>query len=59
MSYPTLFADALAKGRLETRRLCRTFSDCTSAPRKRFISGCYPLDEFYSSRPEARALKRL
>ena len=33
-------------------RICRTFSDCTTAPRKGLVSGCYPLDEFYKSLPE-------
>ncbi len=30
-----------------TRRSCRTFSDCTTAPRNGIISGCYPLDDYY------------
>ena len=28
--------------------VCRTFSDCTTAPRNGLRSGCYPLDEFYN-----------
>jgi hypothetical protein len=32
--------------------LCRTFSDCTTAPRNGLISGCYPLDDFYKDLPE-------
>jgi NADPH2 dehydrogenase len=36
--------------------VCRTFSDCTTAPRNGLVSGCYPLDEFYKSRPERSAL---
>lgn len=52
LSHPTLPADTLA-GRPPTRRLvCRTFSDCTTAPRNGLVSGCYPLDEFYKARPE-------
>jgi len=52
LSYPHLPSDVLA-GRPLTRRLvCRTFSDCTTAPRAGLVSGCYPLDPFYNSRPE-------
>jgi len=32
--------------------ICRTFSDCTTAPRAGLVSGCYPLDPFYKERPE-------
>lgn len=28
-------------------RICRTFGDCTNAPRHGQVSGCYPLDDFY------------
>ncbi len=59
LAYPEIFADALATGTLVTKRLCRTFSDCTTAPRKGLISGCYPLDNYYAGKPEAQELKRL
>ena len=59
LAYPAIFADALAKGRLETRLLCRTFSACTTAPRHGLSSGCYPLDPYYRSRPEFQQLKQL
>jgi len=59
LAYPDIFTDALAKGRLEARRICRTFSDCTTAPRNGLISGCYPLDSYYSARPEFGQLKRI
>lgn len=52
LSYPQLAADVLAGRRLQTRRICRTFSDCTTAPRNGLVSGCYPLDPFYKDRPE-------
>jgi 2,4-dienoyl-CoA reductase-like NADH-dependent reductase (Old Yellow Enzyme family) len=55
LAYPTLAADVLAGRPLQRRSICRTFSDCTTAPRKGFVSGCYPLDAFYKERPE-RAL---
>jgi len=44
---------------LQRRRICRTFSDCTTAPRHGLVSGCYPLDEFYRARPEAVELAGL
>lgn len=61
LSYPTLPLDVLAGRRLERRRICRTFSDCTTAPRNDLPSGCYPLDEYYAEGPHAgrmAALKR-
>ena len=41
------------------KKLCRTFSDCTTAPRNEIISGCYPLDPYYKSLPEAAEVKRI
>ena len=52
LSYPTLPADLLAGREVERRLICRTFSDCTTAPRHGLISGCYPLDDEYKDRPE-------
>ena len=52
LSYPELPADVLAGRPLDRKRLCRTFSDCTTAPRNGMVSGCYPLDPFYKERPE-------
>jgi 2,4-dienoyl-CoA reductase-like NADH-dependent reductase (Old Yellow Enzyme family) len=57
LSYPELPADVLAGRPLDRKRICRTFSDCTTAPRKGLPSGCYPLDRFYAARPEAEQLK--
>ncbi len=59
LSYPTILADALGRGSLTARNICRTFSDCTTAPRNGMISGCYPLDPYYSAKPEAARLKAL
>ncbi|MFA6107944.1 MAG: NADH:flavin oxidoreductase [Candidatus Latescibacterota bacterium] len=59
LAYPELPRDVLERARLERRRLCRTFSDCTTAPRKGMISGCFPLDPFYRDLPEAQRLKEL
>ncbi len=58
LSYPALPADAMAGRPLKRRLLCRTFSDCTTAPRNGMVSGCYPLDEFYKARPERESLEQ-
>jgi len=59
LSYPGLPSDVLGKAALETRLICRTFSDCTTAPRKGLVSGCYPLDRHYAASPQAAQLKAL
>ena len=59
LPYPEMPADILAGRGLARKRICRTFSDCTTAPRKGLVSGCYPLDAFYKQRPEAGTLARL
>jgi NADPH2 dehydrogenase len=56
LSYPEMPADVLAGRPLDRKRLCRTFSDCTTAPRNGLVSGCYPLDPFYKELPEAPTL---
>jgi NADPH2 dehydrogenase len=57
LSYPELPADVLAARPMQRKRLCRTFSDCTTAPRGGLVSGCYPLDEFYKESPQAESLE--
>lgn len=57
LSYPELPADTLAGRPLQRKRLCRTFSDCTTAPRNGLESGCYPLDPFYKALPQAVTLR--
>jgi 2,4-dienoyl-CoA reductase-like NADH-dependent reductase (Old Yellow Enzyme family) len=52
LSYPDLAHAILDDRGLDRSRLCRTFSDCTTAPRNGLVSGCYPLDDFYKQRPE-------
>jgi NADPH2 dehydrogenase len=59
LSYPDLPADVLAGTSLRRKAICRTFSDCTTAPRNGMVSGCYPLDPFYASRPEAARVKQV
>ena len=56
LSYPDLPADVLSGRPLKRKQLCRTFSDCTTAPRNGLVSGCYPLDEAYKRLPEAKRL---
>jgi NADPH2 dehydrogenase len=57
LSYPAFLSDALQSGQIEKKQICRTFSDCTTAPRNGLISGCYPLDKHYSAKPEFQKLK--
>ncbi len=59
LSYPELPADTLQLGRLDRKRVCRTFSDCTTGPRNGYLSGCFPLDPYYKSLPEAEAIRQL
>jgi 2,4-dienoyl-CoA reductase-like NADH-dependent reductase (Old Yellow Enzyme family) len=59
LSYPTLPADTLAGQVLQRKSICRTFSDCTTAPRNGLESGCYPLDPFYKQLPQAIQLKEI
>jgi 2,4-dienoyl-CoA reductase-like NADH-dependent reductase (Old Yellow Enzyme family) len=56
LSYPELPADLLAGRPLQRKRLCRTFSDCTTAPRNGMVSGCYPLDAHYKKSPQMAQL---
>lgn len=59
LSYPRLPADVLAGREIDFKLYCRTFSDCTTAPRNGLISGCYPLDDFYKKRPERARLREI
>lgn len=59
LSYPELPLDVLSGRGLQHKRICRTFSDCTTAPRKGLPSGCYPLDEFYRKSEDGVALKAI
>lgn len=52
LSYPDLPYDVLNGNDLQRKRICRTFSDCTTAPRSGMVSGCYPLDDFYKQTEE-------
>lgn len=52
LSYPDLPADVLAARPLQRNLVCRTFSDCTTAPRNGLVSGCFPIDPFYKDHPQ-------
>lgn len=59
LSYPRMLADAVEHGKLTPKVICRTFSDCTTAPRNGLISGCYPLDKHYTVKSENQTLKAI
>ena len=59
LSYPDLPADVVAGRPLQAKKVCRTFSDCTTGPRNGLISGCFPLDPFYKNHPQAEQLRQL
>jgi 2,4-dienoyl-CoA reductase-like NADH-dependent reductase (Old Yellow Enzyme family) len=59
LSYPQLPLDVISGRVLQHKRICRTFSDCTTAPRNGLISGCYPLDEHYKQSPAGAQLKEI
>lgn len=57
LSYPEMPDDILNGRQLARTKICRTFSDCTTAPRMGMISGCFPLDPYYKEKDEAVKLK--
>jgi NADPH2 dehydrogenase len=59
LAYPKLPLDVIRGHEMQRKRVCRTFSDCTTAPRAGLPSGCYPLDEHYRQSEEAVRLKDL
>jgi NADPH2 dehydrogenase len=59
LAYPTYPQAILTGSDIKSRQLCRTCSDCSTAPRHKLASGCYLLDAFYKQRPEAKHLLRL
>ena len=56
LSYPELLWDSSVGNPVQHKRVCRTFSDCTTAPRKGLRSGCYPLDSYYKNSAQAAQL---
>ena len=59
LAYPSLLLDVVEGRPLQRKSVCRTFSDCTTAPRGGLPSGCYPLDPHYKQSADADRLKRL
>ncbi|MBP7643430.1 MAG: hypothetical protein KA767_08825, partial [Saprospiraceae bacterium] len=59
LSYPDMPTDMINGNVLQRQKICRTFSDCTTAPRNGMISGCFPLDPYYKIMPEFESLKLL
>lgn len=58
LTYPEFLWEASEGGEIHRKRVCRTFSDCTTAPRNGLPSGCYPLDEYYKNSDLAEQLKK-
>jgi 2,4-dienoyl-CoA reductase-like NADH-dependent reductase (Old Yellow Enzyme family) len=59
LSYPELPIDVITGRVLTHKKICRTFSDCTTAPRNGLPSGCYPLDGYYRQSEEGVQLKQI
>jgi 2,4-dienoyl-CoA reductase-like NADH-dependent reductase (Old Yellow Enzyme family) len=57
LAYPELLRDVVAGRPVQHKIICRTFSDCTTAPRNGLVSGCYPLDPRYKTSEAAQKLK--
>jgi len=57
LAYPEFLWEASEGSEIQRKRVCRTFSDCTTAPRNGLPSGCYPLDEYYKDSDMADKLK--
>ena len=56
LTYPEILWDATEGRSMQRKRVCRTFSDCTTAPRNGLPSGCYPLDSYYKDSALAEQL---
>jgi len=59
LSYPEVLWDVLEGRSMQRKKICRTFSDCTTAPRNGLPSGCYPLDAYYKESEFALQLKKV
>jgi NADPH2 dehydrogenase len=59
LSYPQVLMDSILQRKSQRKLICRTFSDCTTAPRNGLPSGCYPLDEYYKGTEIAEAVKKI
>ena len=59
LAYPELLWDVLEGNPMQRKHICRTFSDCTTAPRNGLPSGCYPLDDYYKDSESGEKLKQI
>lgn len=59
LSYPEVLWDAMNGVATQRKRICRTFSDCTTAPRNGLPSGCYPLDAYYKDSEDGARLRKI
>jgi 2,4-dienoyl-CoA reductase-like NADH-dependent reductase (Old Yellow Enzyme family) len=59
LSYPEILWDAMNGAPAQRKRVCRTFSDCTTAPRNGLPSGCYPLDAYYKDSEDGERLRAI
>jgi 2,4-dienoyl-CoA reductase-like NADH-dependent reductase (Old Yellow Enzyme family) len=59
LTYPEILWEATEGHDIQRKRICRTFSDCTTAPRNGLPSGCYPLDKYYKDSPWGEKLRVL
>jgi len=57
LAYPRLPIDVISGAGMQRKSVCRTFSDCTTAPRKGLPSGCYPLDPHYRDSTQGKRLR--
>jgi NADPH2 dehydrogenase len=57
LAYPELLYQSSEGQPMNRKSICRTFSDCTTAPRNGLPSGCYPLDSYYKESEWMRELK--
>jgi hypothetical protein len=59
LSCPEILWDAMNGAATQRKRICRTFSDCTTAPRNGLPSGCYPLDAYYKDSKDGARLRTI
>jgi 2,4-dienoyl-CoA reductase-like NADH-dependent reductase (Old Yellow Enzyme family) len=59
LTYPEQLRDIVQGAPIQHKRICRTFSDCTTAPRNGLPSGCYPLDAYYKESENAGRLREI
>ena len=58
LSYPAMLADAVTRGALTTKSICRTFSDCTTGPRNGLVSGATRWTATTAPNPNSRSSRK-